>query len=159
MAKKTTKTTTKARPTNTSKGLLDFYNNGVTLPKLKEGRYTAQIIKHEAQKPKTIDGQPFIRFELQLPDRVIVDNKFLKGFEIMLDQLKTQLGLEDSEMIVQDFLDDLIGKDIDIWIIYAKVEGKGVYRNVNYIAPQILPSFEEDIENSDDDDEETTEEI
>lgn len=139
----------KPKPTNASGGLLDFYNNGISLPKLKEGKYTGRIIKHEPQKPKSIDGQPFIRFEIQLPDRVIVDNRFATGFQILLEQLKTQLNVEDQEIAVQDFLNSLLNKDLDIWISYAEVEGKGTYRNINYIPPQILATFDEGIENDD----------
>lgn len=146
MAKKTKKV-----PTNTTGGLFDFFKNGVSLPKLKEGKYTATIIKYEMVKPEKIDGKPYIKFEIQLPDRVIVDNRFEKGFPIMIDQLKRQLGLEDQEVVVQQFFDDLINNKtaIDLWIAYVEVAGKGVYRNINYEAPRILAEFEVEGESTD----------
>lgn len=139
MAKKTKKV-----PTNTTGGLFDFFKHGVSLPKLQEGKYTAQIIKYELVKPEKIDGKPYIKFELQLADRVIVDNRFDKGFPIMIEQLKRQLNIENQEVVVQAFFDGLI-KDkttIDIWVSYVEVEGKGVFRNINYEAPRVLAQFD-----------------
>ena len=62
----------------------------------------------------------------------------------MIEQLKRQLNIEDQEVVVQAFFDGLI-KDkttIDIWVSYVEVEGKGVFRNINYEAPRVLAQFD-----------------
>lgn len=128
------------RPTNARQDFMAFYNGGTSLPVLKEGCYTGRLISHQfVPEVVTINKivKAYVKLDLQLPDRIITDNRFETNFNLALDQVKEQLGLQDEELPVQKVLDLMKSNDIKIWISYADVEGK-TYRNVNYIPPKVV---------------------
>lgn len=115
--------------------LQDFYRTGISLSKLKDGEYEATLQAHALVEPTTPEAKPYVRLELKLADRVIVDNRFEAGLPVALDQIKEQLGKSEEAISVLELLDYLKTTTFKIWISYATLDGK-TYRNVNYIAPR-----------------------
>jgi hypothetical protein len=102
---------TQAPSTQTTKrSLFDFYTSGIALSKLKEGKHTATLKSHQFIAGEGADAKPYVRLELDLPDRMIVDNRFEAGFSIFLDHIKEQLGKSDDNIAVQDLLSNLISE-------------------------------------------------
>lgn len=117
--------------------LKDFFYNGVSRPILKEGEYNVKLLKTEF-----IDHaqNPYVKVTLKDVEtgREITTNKFDRGFQIMIAHLKKQLGLEDEEVKVQDFLQDLIKKEVqfNIWItIYTDANTQRSNTNINFLKP------------------------
>ena len=126
--------------TNTRQGFKDFFLRGVSLPRLKDGLYEATLKAAsfvEADKSKNKDAADYVRLELQLSDRIIVDNRFEKGFGIFESQVKEQLGLQDQTIAIPDLLQLLMKNPFKIWISYQEIEDR-TFRNINYIAPRTL---------------------
>jgi len=148
-------------PTNSSRASLkDHLLFGMSLPKLKEGEITNvkllpfEIIANDNGEPidavyvgsrKSLIVEPpatplnpnptsYVRLELQLQDRVIIDNKFTTGFAIFESHIKEQLKLDDEPIPVLELLDKLTTTPFSIWISYAMINGK-TYRNINYLPP------------------------
>jgi hypothetical protein len=129
---------TQAPSTQTTKrSLFDFYTSGIALSKLKEGKHTATLKSHQFIAGEGADAKPYVRLELDLPDRMIVDNRFEAGFSIFLDHIKEQLGKSDDNIAVQDLLSNLISEktQFNIWISYV-TEDNRTYRNINYLPPK-----------------------
>jgi hypothetical protein len=131
--------------------LKDFVLNGKSLPKLEEGVYEAKLRPFEIiyngnervdakYKESNISLFPdtHLRLELQLKDRMIVDNKFEVGFNIFLPQIKEQLKLEKECIDVIDILEKMVETPFNIWVSYVEHEGR-IFRNINYKAPLPLP--------------------
>lgn len=121
-----------------------FFHNGVSLHKLKEGKYKAKMHNFALVPATTPEAKPYIRIELQLLEdgRIIVDNRFQTGFNIMIEQIKEQMGISDEDVAVQDLLNHCRTHQFTAWITYTEVEGK-TYRNVSYRAPKELTPVEE----------------
>lgn len=118
-----------------------FFHSGVSLHKLQAGDYGAKIHNATIVSANTSDpnSKPYVRVELQLLDdgRIIVDNRFQTGFQIMIDQLKTQLGMDSLDIAVQDLIAHCKQHSFRVWITYQEVEDK-TYRNVNYREPKVV---------------------
>lgn len=117
--------------------LREFFYNGVSRPILKEGEYNVTLLKTEF-----IDHEknPYIKVTLKDVEtgREITTNKFDRGFQIMIAHLKKQLGLEDEEVKIQDFLKNLIEKEtkFNIWItIYTDANTQRSNTNINFLKP------------------------
>lgn len=123
--------------TNRTSNLKDFFYNGVSKPVLKEGEYTVHLTKTEYVEH---EQNPYVRVYLvdANNEREITTNKFDRGFQIMIAHLKKQLGLEDEEIKVQDFLKDLIENETQfkIWItIYTDPTTQRSNTNINFLKP------------------------
>lgn len=129
---------------STNESLEDFFNRGVSLHRLTAGKYRARIINATVVKPTTTGAEPYVRVEVELIDdkRLIVDNRFKKGFQIMIDHIKEQLGVQDQDILVSEFIAYLKTIELEVWISYQTVLGKGTYRNINYLPPVTTPSSE-----------------
>lgn len=119
--------------------LLDFFKNGVSLPALKEGKYEVVLKSTEFVVNNNNPDNSYIRVTLQdiTNGREIITNKFEQGFKIMISHLKKQLSMEDEEVKVQDFLQDLITDEtsFNIWITNYVSETQRTSINVNFLPP------------------------
>lgn len=121
--------------TNTAMSFRDFYHQGVALAKLKTGEHQAILQAHRWVEPKTLKDEPYVRLELKLEDRIIVDNRFETGFQIFINHIKKQLDWEDRSVSIQEIMAYLMSNPFKVWISYATVDNQE-YRNVNYIPPK-----------------------
>lgn len=127
---------TTANPvTNTAMSFRDFYHQGVALAKLTAGEHQAILQAHRWIEPANLKDQPYVRLELKLEDRIIVDNRFETGFQIFINHIKKQLGWENRSVSIQEILAHLMANPFKVWISYATVDNQE-YRNVNYIPPK-----------------------
>ena len=114
----------------------EYIKTGTSLPRLKENTPYRTILKEwKLVEPADSNQTPHVRLELQLEDRVIVDNRFEAGFNIFEIQIKSQLGIEDQEIPVQELLNRLKEEEFTVWISYTTVNGR-TYTNKNYLPPQ-----------------------
>ena len=133
--------------------LLDFFKNGKSLPVLKEGKYEVTLKSAEFMENETNPNNSYIRITMEetATKREIFTNKFNGNFQIMISHLKKQLGREDEEFMVQDFLKELIDtkKAFYIWVENWTDENTGRTNiNVNFLPPLQKPvtTVEEDEE-------------
>lgn len=128
--------------TATRLSLSEYIKEGISLPRLKEGEHIAKLLSWKIIEPVKMSDKEYVRLDLKLSDRQIVDNRFEAGFYIFESQIRNQLGLEDP-VPVRDLLDSLKTKQFKIWISYIEVADSNdkpkTYRNINYIAPVSLP--------------------
>lgn len=124
--------------TNVRQGFKDFFTRGISLPKLQDGVYSCTLRSAtfiEADKTKNKDAQDYVRLELQLSDRLIIDNRFEKGFGIFESQIKEQLNLSDKAIAIPDLMQTLTESTFKIWVTHIEIEDR-TFRNINYIAPK-----------------------
>lgn len=115
--------------------------NETLLPELKEGEHTVTLKEYTEQNIDT--DNPFMRMEYQTTDenkRVIVDNRFEIGFNIMLSHIRKQLGREFEEIKKGEFLKELKEKKIPFKIYISKpvVEtstGRKKVTNIDFLPP------------------------
>ena len=136
--------------TNTAISFRDFYHQGVALAKLTAGEHQAILQAHRWVEPTNLKDQPYVRLELKLEDRTIVDNRFETGFQIFINHIKKQLGWENRSVSIQEILAHLMANPFKVWISYATINNQE-YRNVNYIPPKPVT---QEIPTDDDADEE-----
>lgn len=135
--------------TNTAVSFRDFYHHGIALAKLATGEHQAILQAHRWVEPTNLKDQPYVRLELKLEDRIIIDNRFETGFQIFVNQVKKQLGWEDRSVTIQELLSYLMNNPFKIWISYTVING-AEYRNINYIPPrQETPADDVDDNNAD----------
>lgn len=135
--------------TNTAMSFRDFYHRGIALAKLATGEHQAILQAHKWIEPTNLKDQPYVRLELKLGDRVIVDNRFETGFQIMVNQVKKQLGWEDRTVSIQELLAHLMNNPFKIWVSYTVING-AEYRNINYIPPKVSQeTLADDVDNAD----------
>ncbi len=121
----------------------EFYNSGVSLKKLREGKYSARLKEHKFVKPTVEGGNPYVSMDFVITDlvdgstRPLHENKFEQGFSIMLSQVKTQLNKEDENIPVPAILAHMLNNDVDIWVEYAQdpLEPNKTYRNIHFLEP------------------------
>lgn len=100
------------------------------LPKLEAGIYKARIISFEECAPKNDNQEGYVKILIQLPDRVITDVCFEKGFDIMLTSLMQTFEIKEA-MPAIELLELATQHEINITIDYTVV-GQEKYRNVYY---------------------------
>lgn len=119
--------------------LLNFYQNGKSLPILREGKYNVVLKGTELVVNETNPNNSYVKVTLQTTEgRTITTNKFDRGFRIMLSHLKKQLQREDEEVGVQEFLNELItnATPLNIWVtIYTDPETLRSNTNINFLEP------------------------
>ena len=125
--------------TNARQGFKEFFTKGISLPRLTDGIYEATLKSAsfiEADKTKNKDAADYVRLELQLSDRIIVDNRFQKGFDIFVSQIKEQLQRGDEAIPIPELLKLLTKTDFKIWVTHIEIEDR-TFRNINYLPPKI----------------------
>lgn len=117
--------------------LMEMYNSTFQ-PALAEGVYTVKMLSHEYVAN---DKAPYIKFAFEVLEgdqtgRKLTENRFEKGFGVMISHLRQQLGRADEEIVVQDFLNDLIAKQtpFKIWVVKRMVNG-APRTNFNFLEP------------------------
>jgi hypothetical protein len=119
--------------------LLNFYKSGKSLPILREGKYDVVLKATELVENKTNPNNSYIKVTLVTSEgRTITTNKFDRGFRIMLSHLKKQLQREDEEVVVQDFLNELIENKtkFNVWVtIYTDPNTLRSNTNINFLEP------------------------
>ncbi len=123
---------------NRTNSLVSFYKEGVSLPQLHEGIYEVTLTKHALVQ--TNPANPYIALEFTTENgRVLKENRFNNGFQIMVSHLKQQLGRGNEEVGVMDFLNELIEKKtpFKIWITkYTPANGGQTRSNFNFLEPR-----------------------
>lgn len=119
--------------------LQEFYQNGKSLPILREGKYDVVLKSTAYVANETNPNNSYIKVILETNEgRQISTNKFNRGFQIMIAHLKKQLGREDEEVVVQEFLNELINNKtpLNIWVtIYTDPNTKRSNTNINFLEP------------------------
>ena len=114
--------------------LLEMYNSTFQ-PALKEGVYQVKMTSHEYVAN---EKAPYIKFTFETLDngRKLTENRFEKGFGVMISHLRQQLGRQDEEIVVKDFLDELIANQtpFNIWVVKRIVNGTPK-TNFNFLEP------------------------
>ena len=130
--------------------LLELYNSKFK-PPLKEGVYKVKMLKHEYVAAE--NKAPHIRFTFEVVEsedevnigRQITDNRFEKGFAVMISHLRQQLNRQDEEIDVQEFLNTLISEQtvFNIWVVKRIVNGSPK-TNINFLKPieEVAPNTE-----------------
>lgn len=118
---------------NTNK-LFEMYNSTFQ-PALTEGEYTVQMLSHEYVAN---ENAPYIKFQFKVmnSDRILTENRFEKGFGVLVSHLRQQLGRENEAVKPQEFFNELIQNKtpIKIWVVKRVVNG--VPRtNFNFLEP------------------------
>lgn len=127
-----------------SNRLLDMYQKAVFQPALSEGEYTVRMTKHEYVEHKTT---PYIKITLVdvNSNREITDNKFEKGFGVMVSHLRQQLGREDEAIQPVEFFNELIKNKVEfkVWIVKRTIDGRQ-RTNINFLEPitETVPNTE-----------------
>lgn len=122
---------------NTNK-LMDMYKTSTFQPALEVGKYKAVMKSHEyVTHPKT----DYIKFTYEIVEgsqkgRELTDNRFEKGFGVMVSHLRQQLGREKEAVQPFEFFNELIekGTELDIWVTKAVVNGRQ-RTNFNFLEP------------------------
>lgn len=118
---------------NTNK-LMEMYNSTFQ-PALAEGTYEVKMLSHEYVAS---DKAPYIKFTFEVLEngRKLVENRFEKGFGVMVSHLRQQLKRENEAIEPKKFFDELIANEtpFKIWIVKRNVNG--VQRtNFNFLEP------------------------
>ena len=107
-------------------------------PALEEGVYEVKMLKHEYVAN---EKAPYIKFTFEVltgtqKGRKLTDNRFEKGFGVMISHLRQQLGRENEEIVVQDFLNDLIKNEtkFKIWVVKRTINNTP-RTNFNFLEP------------------------
>lgn len=114
-------------------------DNGEPIDAVYVGSRKSLIVVPNAT-PTNPDPKAYVRLELQLPDRVYVDNRFDgSGYPIFESHIKQQLKLDEEAIPVLQLLDYLTTHKFSIWITYAQGQDGKTYQNVNYLPPLVKP--------------------
>ena len=130
---------------NTSK-LLEMYNSTFQ-PALEEGEVKVKLLSHEYVQHQRGD---YIKFVFEVVEgankgRKLTENRFEKGFGVMVSHLRQQLGRENEAIQPQRFFNELITNktEFNIWVVKRMVNG-APRTNFNFIEPikEELPNTE-----------------
>ena len=121
---------------NTTK-LMDMYKTTFQ-PALSEGVYNVKMVSHEYVSNDTAD---YIKFTFEVLDgdqkgRKLNENRFEKGFGVMVSHLRQQLGRENEAIKPFEFFNELIEKKtpIKLWVVKNIVKG-APKTNFNFLQP------------------------
>lgn len=118
---------------NTNK-LMEMYNSTFQ-PALAEGVYEVKMLSHEYVEN---EKAPYIKFTFEVLDtgRKLTENRFEKGFGVMVSHLRQQLGRENEAIKPQEFFDELItnATPFKIWVVKRIVNGTP-RTNFNFLEP------------------------
>lgn len=119
--------------------LMEMYRTGTFQPALQEGKYEVVMLSHEyVAKDKT----PYIKFEFEVIEtgRKLTENRFEKGFGVMVSHIRQQLGRENEAVQPFEFFNELIANKtpINIWVVKRIVNGYP-RTNFNFLEPIAEP--------------------
>lgn len=125
---------------NTNK-LMEMYNSTFQ-PALKEGVYEVKMLSH---KYVEVDGKtPYIRLEFEVLNsdnaadkgRKLTENRFERGFGVMVSHLRQQLGRENEAIQPIEFFNELIANatPFKIWVVKRMVNN-APRTNFNFLEP------------------------
>lgn len=107
---------------NTNK-LFEMYKSTFQ-PALEEGVYETIMVSHKYVDNKTA---PYIQFTFKVKDseRILTENRFEKGFGVMVSHIRQQLNRQSEAVKPNEFFDELIEKKttIKIWVVKTTVNG------------------------------------
>lgn len=108
---------------NTTK-LFEMYNSTFQ-PALEEGKYRVKMLSHEYVKNDKGDYIKFT-FEVLNSGRKLTENRFERGFGVMVSHLRQQLNRENEAVQPITFFNELISNatPFDIWVVKRTVDGK-----------------------------------
>jgi hypothetical protein len=108
---------------NTSK-LMEMYKSTFQ-PALEEGVYDTVMTKHEYVANDK--GNPYIKFTFKVKNsgRILTDNRFEKGFGVLVSHIRQQLNKQNEAITPNVFFDELIKNEttIKIWVVKRTVDG------------------------------------
>lgn len=114
--------------------LMEMYNSTFQ-PALSEGVYETHMLSHEYVASET---NPYIKFTFEVigSGRKLVENRFEKGFGVLVSHLRQQLKRENEAVEPKKFFDELIEKKtlIKIWVVKRTVNGYP-RTNFNFLEP------------------------
>lgn len=107
---------------NTTK-LMEMYKSTFQ-PALAEGVYEVKMLSHK-YVTHTKGDYIAVTFEVLETGRTLTENRFEKGFPVMVSHLRQQLGRENEAIQPIEFFDDLIAKQtpFKIWIVKRRING------------------------------------
>ena len=122
---------------NTNK-LMEMYKNSTFQPALQEGEYKVRMVSHEYVTHPSAD---FIKFTFEITEgaqkgRQLTENRFEKGFGVMVSHLRQQLGKENEAVQPISFFNKLIEDktNFTIWVTKTVVSGRQ-RTNFNFLEP------------------------
>lgn len=114
--------------------LMNMYNSTFQ-PALTEGVYETKMLSHEYVDNK---DNPYIRFTFEVLEtgRKLVENRFERGFGVLVSHLRQQLKRENEAIEPKKFFDELIKNQtpIKIWVVKRTVNGYP-RTNFNFLEP------------------------
>ena len=114
--------------------LMRMYNSTFQ-PALTEGLYVTKMLSHEYVEN---DKNPYIKFTFEVIDtgRKLIENRFERGFGVLVSHLRQQLGRENEAVEPKKFFDELIANQtpIKIWVVKRTVNGYP-RTNFNFLEP------------------------
>lgn len=120
---------------NTTK-LMEMYNSTFQ-PALAEGTYNVKMLSHEYVQ-KDENSTPYIKFQFEIIEtgRVLTENRFEKGFGVMVSHLRQQLNRENEAVQPIEFFNELIENETEfkIWVVKRIVNGTP-RTNFNFLEP------------------------
>lgn len=124
---------------NTTK-LMEMYNSTFQ-PALSEGVYEVKMLSHEYVAN---ERAPYIKFTFEVLNsansadkgRKLTENRFEKGFGVMVSHLRQQLGRENEAIQPIEFFNELIANQtpFKIWVVKRMVNGYP-RTNFNFLEP------------------------
>jgi hypothetical protein len=114
----------------------DYIAVGTSLKAINDGCYDAKIISTKFMPHPTDPEKDYLRLEIQLPDRITVENRFVSGYFIFEREIKAQLNLSDSTLPVSELLTLILNKPIKVWyqtVVSAKDNKR--YQNLSFSEP------------------------
>jgi len=109
--------------------------NSTFQPALTEGLYVTKMLSHEYVKN---NENPYIKFTFEVVDtgRKLIENRFERGFGVLVSHLRQQLGRENEAVEPKKFFDELIANQtpIKIWVVKRTVNGYP-RTNFNFLEP------------------------
>ena len=107
---------------NTNK-LMEMYKSTFQ-PALEEGVYETEMVSHKYVDNKTA---PYIQFTFKVKnsERTLTENRFEKGFGVMVSHIRQQLNRQSEAIKPNEFFDELIKNKttIKIWVVKTTVNG------------------------------------
>lgn len=114
--------------------LMSMYNSTFQ-PALTEGLYVTKMLSHEYVEN---NENPYIKFTFEVVDtgRKLIENRFERGFGVLVSHLRQQLGRENEAVEPKKFFDELIANQtpIKIWVVKRTVNGYP-RTNFNFLEP------------------------
>lgn len=118
-----------------------WLTQGRVLPSLTDGLYPVRLLSFTPVTTAPDPAKWYIRLEWQFPDRVVTDNRFLQGANILCSQLVVQCpGL--AGLTPVEFLRALLNdtNSLDCWLSHNTASNGQVYRNLNFRPPVVANS-------------------